>query len=263
VLAFRVIKIEYRRVLQQDAIPASRPPFLLPSFRPIVRETASVHSHLSRSSIRASFCPCPAPHPVRPATTKSPISISAPAFLPGSVQNVECDVNHSKQTTEEFLPGTTTAPRGLRQGTASCPEFRRVCPEPQRATAPESEPLNGFRQGTALAVPSLVCPNEGTATQFHSSFRAASPARAFAWALDPATATVNSSSLLPGSTTAQTYTLGARNSAFLTGLPRALFAKGSGCSRPFSNRFWVTNRNRRNSLKTNDEKNSNRGQNAH
>jgi hypothetical protein len=31
------------------------------------------------------------------------------AFLPGSAQNVENDVTHSKQTTELFLPGATTS----------------------------------------------------------------------------------------------------------------------------------------------------------
>jgi hypothetical protein len=31
------------------------------------------------------------------------------AFLPGSVQQVECDVSYSKQSTGEFLPGATTA----------------------------------------------------------------------------------------------------------------------------------------------------------
>src|SRR6202046_2405768 len=32
----------------------------------------------------------------------------AKSFLPGSAQNVECDVTHSKQTLGEFLPGATT-----------------------------------------------------------------------------------------------------------------------------------------------------------
>jgi hypothetical protein len=30
------------------------------------------------------------------------------AFLPGTAQRVECDVTHSKQTTDKFLPGATT-----------------------------------------------------------------------------------------------------------------------------------------------------------
>jgi hypothetical protein len=30
-------------------------------------------------------------------------------FLPGSAQNVECDVTHTKQTVRKFLPGATTA----------------------------------------------------------------------------------------------------------------------------------------------------------
>jgi hypothetical protein len=32
-----------------------------------------------------------------------------PSFLPGSAQNVECDVTPTKQTTATFLPGATTA----------------------------------------------------------------------------------------------------------------------------------------------------------
>src|ERR1700728_1226974 len=33
-------------------------------------------------------------------------------FLPGSAQNVECDVTSRKQSAEEFLPGATTTPSG-------------------------------------------------------------------------------------------------------------------------------------------------------
>ena len=89
-------------------------------------------------------------------------SICSSAFLPGSAQQVKCYVTHSKQTTGPFLPGATTAPRG-------------------------------FRQGTALAVPSLV-----SSIEFHCSFRAGSPARAFACTLDPAPATVDFSPFLTG-----------------------------------------------------------------
>jgi hypothetical protein len=104
--------------------------------------------------------------------TKSPsISCYAPAFLPGSGKYVECDVTHSKQTTATFLPGSRIASRGSRQGTAS-------------------------------AVPSLVCHDE------EKSFRAGSLARAFTCAL-----------ACPGE--------------FPAGLPRALFAGGSVCSTPF------------------------------
>ena len=75
------------------------------------------------------------------------VSSIAPAFLPGSAKYVECDVTHSKQTTAPFLPGATTAPRGLCQGTPS-------------------------------AVPSLVCPDKERSIQLNYSFRAASSARA-------------------------------------------------------------------------------------
>jgi hypothetical protein len=108
--------------------------------------------------------------PSFPATKESSISCFAAAFLPGSAQYVECDVTHSKQSTATFLPGATTAPRGFRQGTAFYPELRRA------------------------AVPSLV-----SSIQFHCSFRAGSPARAFACTLDPATATVDFSPFLTGS----------------------------------------------------------------
>jgi len=33
-----------------------------------------------------------------------------PIFLPGSAQNIECDVSSRKQSPEEFLPGATTTP---------------------------------------------------------------------------------------------------------------------------------------------------------
>jgi hypothetical protein len=85
VLASFVIKIEYRRALQQNVIPASRPP-AFPSFRP---------------------------------AKKLSISRFSAAFLPGSGKYLENDVTYSKQTTATFLPGATTAPHGLRQGTAS------------------------------------------------------------------------------------------------------------------------------------------------
>jgi hypothetical protein len=59
----------------------------------------------------------PPTSPISPAATRnrdssckttSP-SPSAKSFLPGSGQNVECDVTYSKQTIGEFLPGATTA----------------------------------------------------------------------------------------------------------------------------------------------------------
>jgi hypothetical protein len=122
--------------------------------------------------------------PSFPAQKKPSISSFPTAFLPGSAQYVESDVTHSKQTTATFLPGSRIASHGL-------------------------------RQGTALAVPSLVCPGEEGA--IHYSFRAGSPARAFARTLDPDTATVDFSSFLPGATTEQCHAPGTLNSAFLTG----------------------------------------------
>src|SRR3984885_13218248 len=43
-----------------------------------------------------------------PASFLRPIFNRITAFLPGSAQNVECDVSYSKQTRARFLPGTTT-----------------------------------------------------------------------------------------------------------------------------------------------------------
>jgi hypothetical protein len=112
-----------------------------------------------------------APRSRFPATKKPSVSYYAPAFLPGSGKYVECDVTHSKQTPATFLPGSRIASHGSRQGTAS-------------------------------AVPSLVCHDE------EKSFRAGSLARDFTCAL-----------ACPGE--------------FPAGLPRALFVKGSVCSIPF------------------------------
>src|ERR1700735_321185 len=71
-------------------------------------------------------------------------------FLPGTSLRVENDVTCSKQTIATFLPGTRTAQCALRHATASCPDPRRVYPEPRSAAVPERELLNGLRQGDAL-----------------------------------------------------------------------------------------------------------------
>ena len=147
-LASVVIKIEYRRTLHQGSVgivcQLSIPSFL-------------VTNKPSTSSLPAAFLPG------LPRAFFAKGSICSSAFLPGSAQQVKCDVTRSKQTTGPFLPGATTAPRWL-------------------------------RQGTALAVPSLV-----SSIEFHCSFRAGSPARAFACTLDPAPATVYFSPFLTGS----------------------------------------------------------------
>ena len=147
-LASVVIKIEYRRTLHQGSIGIVRQPSI-PSF-PVTNKP-------STSSLPAAFLPG------LPRAFFAKGSICSSAFLPGSAQQVKCDVTRSKQTTGPFLPGAKTAPRWL-------------------------------RQGTALAVPSLV-----SSIGFHCSFRAGSPARAFACTLDPAPATVYFSPFLTGS----------------------------------------------------------------
>ena len=187
-----MIKIEYCRALHRGSKEPNRP-------------------------VSVSCLPCADRPPISafPATENPSISIFDAAFLPGTAQRVENDVTHSKQKTATFLPGTRIAPRGLRQGTASCPDLRRVCPELRSGAAPECGVVKRSRQGTAFypelrraAVPSLICPDE------ENSFRAASPARASACALYPGAANLNSE-------------------PFPTRLPGPFFATNSVCSRPF------------------------------
>jgi hypothetical protein len=133
-----------------------------------------------------------------PATKKPSILTFAAAFLTETASHSEIAVTDSKQTGETFLTETRIAPVGLRQGTAFYAELRS-------AAAPESRVVNRLRQGTPSAVPSLVCPDE------EKSFRAGSPALAFACTVE--------TPFCP--------------SAFLTGLPRAFFAKNSVSLSPF------------------------------
>jgi hypothetical protein len=158
-LASVVIKIEYRRTLHQGSAGTLRQ-------RTIPRFPAT--KNLSASSLRA-------------------------AFLPGSGRYVECDVTPSKQTTATFLLGATTAPRRLRQDTASCPELRRVYPE--------------LRSVAVLSLSSSI--------QFHGSLRTGRhgfcvnpdrihpericEGRALACTHDPAAATVDFRPFLTGS----------------------------------------------------------------
>jgi hypothetical protein len=74
-LASVVIKIEYRRALQQELAQAPRQSLMVDSL----------------------------------AATKSSISRLAPAFLTGSGLQTEMVVTHSKQTTETFLTGSRIA----------------------------------------------------------------------------------------------------------------------------------------------------------
>jgi len=117
------------------------------------------------------------------------------------------------------------APRGLRQGTAFYPELRRA------------------------AVPLLVCPDEERSTQFHYSFCAGRrgfrvnppgihpericEGRAFACAIDPAAATVDFRPFLTGLPRAVLAKGSVCSNTSLPGLPRAVSAKGSVCSSAF------------------------------
>jgi hypothetical protein len=170
VLASVVIKIEYCRALHRGSKELNRPgslPCLPPACTPWRADNPPISGF--------------------PATKEPSVSNFSAAFLPGTGQQVECDVTHSKQTTATFLPGTRIAPRGLRQGTAFYAELR------------------------STAVPSLVCPDEKRGIQLNYSFRAGSPAGAFACTLE--------TPVCPG--------------AFPTGLSGAFFAKDSVSLSPF------------------------------
>src|SRR3984957_20851149 len=76
-------------------------------------------------------------------------------LLPGSAQNVECDVTPTKQTTEDFLPGATTHSRTFRVSskfaTQSCAPTPHVSLLTE--TASHSEPaLTRSKQTTAQSL---------------------------------------------------------------------------------------------------------------
>jgi hypothetical protein len=93
-LASLVIKIEYRRTLHRGSKEPSRPGSL--SCLPAAKMPPV-------SSIAAAFLPG------LPRARFAKGSVCPSGFLPGSAQYVECDVNHSKQTTATFLPGSRIA----------------------------------------------------------------------------------------------------------------------------------------------------------
>ena len=95
-LAFLVFKIEYRRALRQNGIPAPCRP--ISSNFPSVDPTSPDGIYAERVR-EESFSP----------KTKPSISSFAPTFLSGTAQYIETSVTHSKQTTATFLPGARTA----------------------------------------------------------------------------------------------------------------------------------------------------------
>jgi hypothetical protein len=140
------------------------------------------------------------------------------ASLPGSGLRVESDVTYSKQTTAPFLPGARTAPRGLRQGTA-------FYPEPRRAAVPNAA------QPSGVSTPEAHC-------RARSSIANALSNRELEL-LEPRL-TLRKQTIAPRSNRELSTNRCRFNShaampvlTFLTGLPRAFFAKGSVCAPRF------------------------------
>jgi len=140
------------------------------------------------------------------------------SFLSGTGSHIELAVTHSKQTTAPFLPGARTAPRGLRQGTA-------FYPEPRRAAVPNAA------QPSGVSTPEAHC-------RARSSIANALSNRELEL-LEPRL-TLRKQTIAPRSNRELSTNRCRFNShaampvlTFLTGLPRAFFAKGSVCAPRF------------------------------
>jgi hypothetical protein len=114
VLAFRVIKIEYRRTLHQDAIPAPCPPVdtMNPYGIPLPCEFQRIHPEkrgVVAVATEGSFPTTKNPSISRfPGTTRSSKSSFLSTFLTGSGSQTEFPVTHSKQRNEKILTGART-----------------------------------------------------------------------------------------------------------------------------------------------------------
>jgi hypothetical protein len=169
----------------------------------------------------AQRCPfAPATFPVLNGFDQDPTNIlhGLLSFLPGTGSHVEFAVAHSKQTTAPFLPGARTAPRGLRQGTA-------FYPEPRRAAVPNAA------QPSGVSTPEAHC-------RARSSIANALSNRELEL-LEPRL-TLRKQTIAPRSNRELSTNRCRFNShaampvlTFLTGLPRAFFAKGSVCAPRF------------------------------
>jgi hypothetical protein len=113
-----VVKIKYRRALHQNVIPASCP-------REIPCYPAT--DEPSISSVAAAFLSAlPASFPEGLPAVFSKGSVCSNTFLPGSAQNVENDVTHSKQKTAPFLPGSRIARRDAQSSIANALSNREL-----------------------------------------------------------------------------------------------------------------------------------------
>jgi Xaa-Pro aminopeptidase len=108
VLAFRVIKIEYRRALHQDAIPAPCPP-VVPVNPYGIHPECIREGSFSATRKRSISTRLTAFLPGLPRAFSAKGSVCSNTFLPGSGQYVECGVTRSKQTAAPFLPGSRIA----------------------------------------------------------------------------------------------------------------------------------------------------------
>jgi hypothetical protein len=108
-LSRRFTRASLRSGSRSTAGTHRRNPYKIPKTVPAENSTVSLF--LSRCFIRASLR-----FHARPAHKPVP----SVALLPGSAQNVECDVTSTKQTTEDFLPGATTT-SGLSRNNAALP----------------------------------------------------------------------------------------------------------------------------------------------
>jgi hypothetical protein len=174
VLAFLVIKIEYCRALHQNAIPASCPPQISnfppvdpmnPDRIPLPREFRRIHpERYRRECIREGSSP---------ATTKPSISSVSPAFLPGTAQYVGMAVTHSKQTTEQFLPGARIACSRALNARNSRPTIKGCTPLPNTFRAATSARDVAFLTGSASQTEIAVTHSKQTTEQFLTGARTA------------------------------------------------------------------------------------------
>ena len=137
-----MIKIQYCRALHRGSKEPIRPASLS-SLPP------------ARSPWRADESPISA----FPAAKISSVSTFAAAFLPGTAQQVENDVTHSKQTTATFLPGATTASRRLafRGGFVSpCPFLTGSAPQTESSVTHSKQTLEKILTGARMHIKEFV-----------------------------------------------------------------------------------------------------------